>query len=75
MFMDEDVTISKPKSSKPEKKRNINTWGIYFSLFFIIVGLVWYGVNMGVIPISFLQEQAGPILLVIIGIIILIKSF
>lgn len=73
--MDEDVTISKPKSSKPEKKRNINTWGIYFSLFFIIVGLVWYGVNMGVIPISFLQEQAGPILLVIIGIIILIKSF
>jgi len=75
MFMDEDVTISKPKSSKPEKKRSINTWGIYFSLFFIIVGLIWYGVNMGVIPISFLQEQAGPILLVIIGIIILIKSF
>lgn len=73
--MDEDVTISKPKSSKPEKKRNINKWGIYFSLFFIIVGLVWYGVNMGVIPISFLQEQAGPILLIIIGILILIKSF
>lgn len=72
--MDEDVTISKP-SSKPDKKRTINKWGIYFSLFFIVVGLVWYGVNMGVIPISFLQEQAGPILLVIIGILILIKSF
>jgi hypothetical protein len=75
MSMDEDVTISKPKSSKPEKKRNTNMWGLYFSLFFIIVGLVWYGVNMGIIPITFLQEQAGPILLVIIGIIILIKSF
>jgi hypothetical protein len=75
MSMDEDVTISKPKSSKPDKKRNINMWGLYFSLFFIIVGLVWYGVNMGIIPITFLQEQAGPILLVIIGIIILIKSF
>lgn len=73
--MDEDVTISKPKPSKPEKKRNINKWGIYFSLIFIVVGLVWYGVNLGIIPISFLQEQAGPILLVIIGILILIKSF
>jgi hypothetical protein len=73
--MDEDITISKPKSSKPEKKRNINKWGIYISLLFIIIGLVWYGVNLGIIPVSFLQEQAGPIVLVIIGILILVKSF
>lgn len=73
--MDDNTTISKPKSSKPEKKRNINKWGIYISIIFIIIGLVWYGVNMGVIPLSFLQEQAGPIVLVIIGFLILIKSF
>lgn len=73
--MDDNTTINKPKSSKPEKKRNINKWGIYISIIFIIIGLVWYGVNMGVIPLSFLQEQAGPIVLVIIGFLILIKSF
>ncbi|MCC7550127.1 MAG: hypothetical protein KO316_01345 [Methanobacterium sp.] len=77
--MDEDVNenmkTSTPKSVKPKKKRNINTWGIYISLCFIIIGLVWYGVNLGIIPIQFLQEQAGPIILVIIGLLILIKSF
>ncbi|BDZ71182.1 hypothetical protein [Methanobacterium petrolearium] len=73
--MDENTTTNKPISSKPEKKRNINRWGIYISLLFIIIGLVWYGVNLGIIPISFLQEQAGPIILVVIGILILIKSF
>ncbi|OPX57430.1 MAG: hypothetical protein A4E25_02331 [Methanobacterium sp. PtaB.Bin024] len=73
--MDENATTNKPISSKAEKKRNINKWGIYISFLFIIIGLVWYGVNMGIIPISFLQEQAGPIVLVIIGILILIKSF
>lgn len=73
--MDEDVTISKPKTSKPAQKRNINKWGIYISLCFIIIGLVWYGVNLGIIPLSFIQEQAGPIILVIIGILILIRSF
>jgi hypothetical protein len=73
--MDEDATISKQKSSKPVKKRNINKWGIYISICFIIIGLVWYGVNLGIIPISFLQEQAGPIVLVIIGVLILVKSF
>jgi len=73
--MDEDITIGKGESSKSTNKRNINKWGIYISLCFIIVGLVWYGVNLGIIPISFLQEQAGPIILVIIGILILVKSF
>ncbi|AIS32209.1 hypothetical protein [Methanobacterium formicicum] len=70
--LNEDIRISKDKL---KKKRNINKWGIAFSLCFIAIGLVWYGVNLGIIPLSFLQEQAGPIILVIIGVLILIKSF
>lgn len=73
--MEEDLKMNKGESVKPKKKRNINTWGIYISLCFIIIGLIWYGVNLGIIPFSFLQEQAGPIILVIIGLLILIKSF
>lgn len=73
--MEEDVKINKPTNSKPKKTRNINKWGIYISICFIVIGLVWYGVNLGVIPLTFLQEQAGPIVLVIIGILILVKSF
>lgn len=73
--MEEDFKINKPETTKPKKKRNINKWGIYISLCFIVIGLVWYGVNLGVIPLSFLQEQAGPIVLVIIGVLILVKSF
>ncbi len=59
---------------KKRKKRKINPWGIYISLIFIVAGLVWYGVNVGLIPLTFIQEQAGPIVIVIIGILILIKS-
>jgi hypothetical protein len=73
--MEEDIKINKTTNSKPKKTRNMNKWGIYISLCFIIIGLVWYGVNLGVIPLSFLQEQAGPIVLVIIGVLILVKSF
>jgi len=58
----------------PVKKRKINTWGIYISLIFIVVGLVWYCVNIGLIPVSLIQEQAGPIVVVIVGVLILIKS-
>lgn len=72
--MDEDLKMNK-ETVQPKKKRNINTWGIYISLCFIIIGLIWYGVNLGIIPIQLLQEQAGPIILVIIGLLILIKSF
>ncbi len=71
----EDIKINKPRSTKPKKKRNINKWGLIISLCFIAIGLVWYGYNLGIIPLTFLQEQAGPIVLVIIGILILIKSF
>jgi len=64
----EDIRTTKPK------KRKINVWGIYISLVFIIIGVVWYGVNIGIIPLTFIQEQAGPIIIVIIGILILLKS-
>ncbi len=73
--MEEDFKIKKTESSKPKKKRNINKWGLGIALCFIAIGLLWYGVNLGIIPLSFLQEQAGPIILVIIGVLILIKSF
>ena len=62
-------------SRKPKKSRKLNRWGLLFSLVFIAVGLVWYGVNLGIIPVELLMEQAGPIILIIIGLLILIKSF
>jgi hypothetical protein len=74
--MKETVEINKTENvrTKNPKKRNINVWGIYISLFFIIIGAVWYGVNIGIIPLTFIQEQAGPIIIVLIGVLILIKS-
>ena len=74
--MKETVGINKTEDIRTNKakKRNINVWGIYISLCFIIIGVVWYGVNIGIIPLTFIQEQAGPIIIVVIGILILIKS-
>jgi hypothetical protein len=74
--MKETVGINKNEDIRMNKakKRNINVWGIYISLCFIIIGVVWYGVNIGIIPLSFIQEQAGPIIIVVIGVLILIKS-
>jgi hypothetical protein len=74
--MKETIEINKSEDIRPKKpkKRSINLWGIYISLIFIIIGVVWYGVNVGVIPLSFIQEQAGPIIIVLIGLLILIKS-
>ncbi len=74
LIMEEKINMES-EVKKPKKKRNINTWGIYISICFVIIGLVWYGVNIGIIPLSIIQEQAGPIILVIIGLLILIKSF
>jgi hypothetical protein len=74
--MKETVGINKTEDIRTNKvkKRTINVWGIYISLCFIIIGVVWYGVNIGIIPLTFIQEQAGPIIIVVIGILILIKS-
>lgn len=67
----EDVNRSEKKE---ERKKKVNKLGIYISLCFIVIGFVWYGVNIGIIPIEYIREQAGPILIVLIGILILIKS-
>jgi len=72
--MNETVEINKTEDIRTRKPRKRNIWGIYISLCFIIIGVVWYGVNIGIIPLSFIQEQAGPIIIVIVGVLILLKS-
>lgn len=63
------------KSQRREKKkRKINKWGVYISLILIVAGLIWYAINLGLIPTEFIIQQAGPILIIILGILILIKS-
>ena len=73
-LMNETVEINKTDDIRTRKPRKRNIWGIYISLCLIIIGVVWYGVNIGIIPLSFIQEQAGPIIIVIVGILILLKS-
>ncbi|KAF5078415.1 hypothetical protein [Methanobacterium aggregans] len=70
--MNDDIKINKPENKKMKGK--INIWGVYISLCFIIAGVLWYAVNLGIIPYQYIQEQLGPIVIVLIGIIILIKS-
>lgn len=74
--MKENIEVNKPEDIRRNnpKKRNINVWGIYISLVFIILGAVWYGVNVGLIPLTFIQQQAGPIIIILIGLLILLKS-
>ena len=72
--MNETVEINKTEDIRTKKPRKRNIWGIYISLCFIIIGVVWYGVNIGIIPLSFIQEQAGPIIIVLVGMLILLKS-
>lgn len=63
------------KSQRREKKRRkINKWGVYISLILIVAGLIWYAINLGLIPTEIIIQQAGPILIIILGILILIKS-
>lgn len=65
----------RPRTEKKKpKRRNINKYGIIISIIFIVAGLIWYGINLGLIPIQFIVQQAGPILIVILGILILIRS-
>jgi hypothetical protein len=74
--MNEEENVQNAEyTRKPKKSRKLNKWGLLFSLCFIAIGLIWYGVNLGIIPYELLLEQAGPIILIIIGILILVKSF
>jgi hypothetical protein len=72
--MKENIEINKTEDIPSRKSKKRNIWGIYISLCFIIIGIIWYGVNIGMIPLTFIQQQAGPIIVVIIGIVILLKS-
>jgi hypothetical protein len=64
----------KRTEKKPARRRQINKYGIYISIIFIVAGLIWYAINLGLIPIQLIVQQAGPIVIVILGILILIKS-
>ncbi len=75
--MKDTVEINKPEENmeKPEKKeRKRSTAGIVIGLCLVLVGLIWYAVNLGIIPVEYIKKQVGPILIVLLGIIILIRS-
>jgi len=75
--MKDTVEINKPEETmkKPEKKeRKRSTAGIFIGFCLVLVGLMWYAVNLGIIPVEYIKQQAGPILVVLLGIIILIRS-
>jgi magnesium-transporting ATPase (P-type) len=59
---------------KKPKSRKINKYGIYISIIFILAGLIWYGINLGIIPIELIIQQAGPVAIILLGILILIVS-
>ncbi len=74
IHMKETVEINKEEEAiETKKSRKRNMIGIYIGICFVIVGIIWYAVNMGLIPLKYL-ESWPQILLVIIGILILIKS-
>ena len=72
--MKEDTGVNSKENYYDKKQKKRNKWGIYISIILIIIGLIWYGVNVGIIPFTVIQEQAGPIIIVLIGLLILIKS-
>ena len=74
--MNDEMEMNRPENAPHDKKRRkrVNKWGVYLSLILIVIGLIWYGVNVGIIPFTFIQQQAGPIILVLIGLLILIRS-
>ncbi|WP_414468751.1 hypothetical protein [Methanobacterium sp. ACI-7] len=71
----DDYEERSPRTEKKvSRRRKINKYGVIISLVFIAAGLIWYAINLGLIPTQFIVEQAGPILIIILGILILIKS-
>ena len=68
------MDISRPESTSKTSKRRINKWGVYVGIILVVIGIIWYGVNVGVIPFTLIQEEAGPIVIILIGLLILIRS-
>lgn len=73
--MKEDIEINAETTSTCNEidKRKRNVWGVYIGICLILVGLLWYAIEMGLIPMQYLQLWPQ-ILIVLIGILILIKS-
>lgn len=67
-------TSQRTEKKRKHKRSNTQKAGIIISIIFILAGLIWYGVNIGIIPTQFIIQQAGPILIIILGLLILIKS-
>ncbi len=72
--MNDDMDISRPESTSKTSKRHINKWGVYVGIILVVIGIIWYGVNVGIIPFTLIQEEAGPIVIILIGLLILIRS-
>ena len=75
-FMKDDIEINPEPASRrdmSEKKSKRNIYGIYIGICLVIVGVLWYAVNMGLIPLQYLQSWPQ-ILIVLVGLLILIKS-
>jgi uncharacterized integral membrane protein len=74
--MKEDIEFDTETNSKREykvKKDKRNLYGVYIGICLIILGIVWYAINMGLIPIQYLQSWPQ-ILLILVGILVVIKS-
>ena len=72
--MNDDMDISRSENTSKKRKRQINKWGVYIGIIFVIMGIIWYGVNIGLIPFTLIQKEAGPIVIILIGLLILIRS-
>lgn len=72
--MDINTDSGHKEESREDKKISVNRWGMFIGFCFLAAGIVWYAAEMGLIPWTLLRELAGPIILVLIGILIIIKS-
>jgi hypothetical protein len=72
--MKDDMDISQPENTSKKSNRQINKWGVYIGIILVIMGILWYGVNIGLIPFNLVQKEAGPIVIILIGLLILIRS-
>ena len=72
--MKDDMDISRSENTSKKRKRQINKWGVYIGIIFVILGILWYGVNIGLIPFNLVQKEAGPIVIILIGLLVLIRS-
>lgn len=61
------------KDKEKAKKTDRNKLGIYLGLFLLVIGILWFIIDAGLIPAQYL-EYWPQFLLIIIALIILIKS-